>query len=69
MITVSEAHKRWGDLAKIERGVTRWMSVETDQGTWYPVFDDTGILLLGYELNFSVLFRGDAGSYRKFVAS
>ena len=48
MITVSEAHNRWGDLARIRRGVTTWINVETPEGVWKPVFD--GIMLLGYEL-------------------
>ena len=49
MISVSEAHNRWGDLARIRRGHTFWISVNTPEGLWSPLFSDDGILLLGYQ--------------------
>lgn len=48
-MSVAEAHQKFGDLAKIVRGVTHWMKVETHLGVWRPMFDDTGILLLYYQ--------------------
>lgn len=47
-ISVSEAHRRFGDLARIRNGVTTWIEVQTDEGTWRPVFTSQ-FVLSGYE--------------------
>ncbi len=50
MISVTEAHERFGDLTSIRNGVTTWIQVETPEGIWKPVFQ--GIwFLIGYELS------------------
>lgn len=49
-ISVTEAHNRFGDLARIRNGVTHWIDVVTPDGRWVPVFDPThGFILTGYE--------------------
>lgn len=49
VITVTEAHQRFGDLARIRRGVTTWIEVKAPEGVWEPVFE--GIWhLIGYRL-------------------
>jgi hypothetical protein len=47
MISVTEAHRRFGDLATIRNGVTTWIEVQTSEGTWRPVFSGVWFLL-GY---------------------
>lgn len=50
MITVTDAHRRFGDLARIRNGVTTWIEVEVQGGVWKPVFE--GIWhLVGYEFH------------------
>lgn len=49
-VSVEEAGRRWGDLARIRGGVTTWIDVETPEGVWRPVFE--GIwMLVGWELD------------------
>lgn len=50
MISVTEAHRRFGDLARIRNGHTIWIEVQTAQGVWSPIFDPSGIELIGYVL-------------------
>jgi hypothetical protein len=47
LITVTEAHERFGDLARIRNGVTTWVEVNADCGVWRPVFEG-GVILAGY---------------------
>jgi hypothetical protein len=54
MISVTEAHKRFGDLARIRNGETIWIDVVTEEERWVPVYkmEGTGTTpwyLLGYE--------------------
>lgn len=49
MISVTDAHRRFGDLARIRNGHTTWIDVEDDGGIWKPVFD--GFLLVAYEFH------------------
>lgn len=49
-IDVTEAHRRFGDLARIRGGVTTWIEVEVPEGTWKPVFEGC-FFLVGYELH------------------
>lgn len=48
-ITVTEAHRRFGDLARIRNGVTTWIDVVVPEGTWRPVFENIHFLI-GYQL-------------------
>lgn len=50
MITVTDAHRRFGDLARIRNGVTTWIEVEADGGIWKPVFENE-FVLVGYEFH------------------
>lgn len=52
VISVTEAHKRFGDLAVIRNGVTHWKQVETHEGTWVPMYGApcADFLLTGYKL-------------------
>lgn len=47
MITITEAHRRFGDLARIRNGITIWIEVPVTGGRWCPVFDNG--FLIGYE--------------------
>lgn len=47
-LSVTEAHQRFGDLARIRNGVTTWIEVEVDGGVWKPVFEHQ-FHLAGYE--------------------
>lgn len=49
-ITATEAHKRFGDLARIRNGVTTWINVERPEGVWKPVFSHL-FVLVAYELH------------------
>jgi hypothetical protein len=44
IISVTEAHQRFGDLARIRNGVTTWIDVETPEGVWRPFFTGTFVL-------------------------
>jgi hypothetical protein len=37
-LSVTEAHRRFGDLARIRNGVTHWLEVRTPEGVWRPRF-------------------------------
>lgn len=47
-ISVSEAHERFGDLARIRNGVTTWIDVVADGGVWRPVIEGQ-FVLVGYQ--------------------
>lgn len=50
-ISVTEAHQRFGDLARIRNGVTTWLEVEADGGVWKPYYFSGGVafVLAGWE--------------------
>lgn len=50
IIDVTEAHRRFGDLACIRNGVTTWIEVETREGVWRPVFNSIPALI-GYRFD------------------
>ena len=50
MISVIEAHRRFGNLAQIKKGVTIWIEVQTKKGTWKPVFNEIWFLI-GYKFH------------------
>ncbi len=52
LISVKEAHDRFGDLAHIRNGVTTWITVAVPGGWWKPVLN-SGFILTGYR------FEGD----------
>lgn len=47
-ISVTTAHQKFGDLARIRNGITHWIEVVNPEGRWVPVFD--GFVLIAYEL-------------------
>jgi hypothetical protein len=47
-LTVTEAHQRFGDLARIRNGVTTWLEVQADGGVWKPIFVGA-FMLAGWE--------------------
>lgn len=47
IISVTEAHDRFGDLAKIRNGVTTWIEIQDGNILWKPVFQGA-FMLIGY---------------------